>query len=70
MAKRKPRVKITADSVANDYVDAADVAGTDHATYMAKAEKAGCPVLDIATLLLEGLQAWRHGGHVKTKPHK
>ena len=65
MAKSKKKVDSLTDGGANE----ADPE-MDNYAYLVKAEKNGCPVLDIITLVIEGLQAWRHGKSVPTTPHK
>jgi hypothetical protein len=65
MAKSKKKIDpLTAGTVTEA------VPEMGNSDYIAKAEKHGCPVLDIITLIAEGLQAWRHGKSVPTAPHK
>lgn len=61
MAKSKKLVAAPA------LAEPAEVASpSEHQDYMIKAEKHGCPVLDVLTLIAEGLQAWRHHKGIKT----
>lgn len=67
MAKSKKKIDPIIDSGNSE---AGPEMGDSAYNYIVKAEKHGCPVLDIITLAIEGLQAWRHHKSVPTAPHK